>query len=158
MNLEKKLPLWNELPTFDIYLDQLLDITNDYVSPVTGELLTKTMMHNYTKAQVIVRPKNKRYSRIHLAGAIIVSLLKSVFSLDAIKKGFQIELNHGPPEDVYNRFIEMFNQVSSQNDLSEALNKLPEIDSKAAIIQYEAIIAVVFRLKALSTMEKIVKK
>nr|WP_257608728.1 hypothetical protein [Oenococcus oeni] len=52
----------------------------------------------------------------------------------------------------------MFNQVSSQNDLSEALNRLPEIDSKAAIIQYEAIMAVVFRLKALSTMEKIVKK
>ncbi|MDN6967238.1 DUF1836 domain-containing protein [Oenococcus sp. UCMA 17063] len=158
MNLEKKLPLWNELPAFEIYLDQLLDITNEYVYPVTGERLTKTMMHNYTKAEVIIRPRNKRYSRIHLAGAIIVSLLKSVFSLDAIKKGFRIELNHGPSEEVYNRFIQMFNQASSQNNLSEALSTLPEIDSKAAIIQYEAIMTVVFRLKALSTMEKIVKK
>ncbi len=153
MDKENKLPLWDELPTFEIYLDQLLDLANNYVYPITGEHLTRTMMHNYTKAEVIVRPQNKRYLKIHLAGAIVVSLLKSVFSLDTIKNGFQIEMEQDSAQEAYDRFVNMFNQVSKTSDSEYSGSENP--NSQAAMIQYQAILSVTYHLRAIATMRKI---
>lgn len=153
MDKENKLPLWDELPTFEIYLDQLLDLANNYVYPITGEHLTRTMMHNYTKAEVIVRPRNKRYLKIHLAGAIVVSLLKSVFSLDTIKNGFQIEMEQDSAQEAYDRFVNMFNQVSKTSDSEYSGSENP--NSQAAMIQYQAILSVTYHLRAIATMRKI---
>lgn len=58
--LSIKLPMWDELPSFDLHLDQLLDLTNQYLSPIIGSKITKTMMHNYFKADIIVPPNAKK--------------------------------------------------------------------------------------------------
>lgn len=68
------LPHWSDLPGFDLHLDQLIELTNGYLRPITGDIVTKTMMHNYFKADVLVAPDKKSYHKIHLAGAIIVGL------------------------------------------------------------------------------------
>ena len=73
------LPHWSDLPGFDLHLDQLIELTNGYLRPITGDIVTKTMMHNYFKADVLVAPDKKSYHKIHLAGAIIVGLLKNIF-------------------------------------------------------------------------------
>ncbi|KGO32123.1 hypothetical protein Q757_02890, partial [Oenococcus alcoholitolerans] len=150
-------PEWDQLPNFDIYLDQLLDITNQYIYPITGEKITKTMMHNYTKAEVIMRPDNKKYGRIHLAGAIIVSLLKSVFSLEMIKSGFKLELDHGPSQQVYDFFIKTFNDLYEQKDFTNMQEILSKSRPNAELVQIEASLAVIFRFRAISTVKKITK-
>lgn len=55
-----RLPLWAELPHLSLHLDQLLDITNMYLEPIIGDAITKTMMHNYFKAGIIIPPVKKK--------------------------------------------------------------------------------------------------
>lgn len=146
------LPLWEDLPAFKIYLDQLLDLSKHYIEPITGDKLTKTMMHNYTKASIIVKPVDKRYQRIQLAGAIVVSLLKPIFSLDQIKAGLMLELHNDSPKIAYNRFAKLYNElivaVANNQDLLPTAN----LASDAALIQYQAILAVIFRSQSLKIL------
>nr|WP_252893057.1 DUF1836 domain-containing protein [Lentilactobacillus otakiensis] len=58
--LQIKLPMWEELPTFSLHLDQLLDLTNGYLEPIIGDKITKTMLHNYFKAKILVPPVKKK--------------------------------------------------------------------------------------------------
>lgn len=158
MNRQNVLPLWCDLPEFKIYLDQLLDITNHYVEPITGEKLTKTMMHNYTKANIIIKPVDKRYVRIHLAGAIVVSLLKIIFSLDQIKCGLQVELTNDAPDVAYDRFARMYNDVINKVHENESFLPHGSLNSEAALLQYQAILAVIFRAQSVETLKEIETK
>ena len=76
-NIFPRLQLWSELPSFNLHLDQLLDIKNSFVEPMIEEKITKTMMHNYFKVEIIEAPIKKRYARKHLAGAIVVGVFKN---------------------------------------------------------------------------------
>ncbi|WP_283678923.1 DUF1836 domain-containing protein [Lentilactobacillus sp. Marseille-Q4993] len=138
-----KLPLWEELPDFSLHLDQLIEFTNKYVEPIVGDKLTKTMMHNYFKANVIKSPDGKLHDRIQVAGAIVVSLLKNVFSLTEIKLGLAWILSDDSPQVGYDNFVKMFNEQAEQK-----LNEVTSIDlkgaSKPTVMQYNAVQTVLF--------------
>ena len=140
------LPLWNELPSFDLHLDQLLDITNSFVEPMIEEKITKTMMHNYFKAGLIEAPIKKRYARKHLAGAIVVGVLKNVFSLSEIEQGIRLVLTDTSPAEGYDNFIKMFNDQSSKKTIkmSSMANTNLETTSRTIVVQYSAVQSVLF--------------
>lgn len=78
------LPRWEELPSLDLYMDQLVNYINQAYYPATdpSELpLTRSMVNNYVKQKIIPAPVNKRYQRQHLALLILIYALKKVFSL-----------------------------------------------------------------------------
>jgi hypothetical protein len=139
----KQLPLWKELPSIELHLDQLLQLTNNYLKPITGEEITKTMMHNYFKAEIIVRPTKKHYQKIQLAGALIVGLLKSIFTLNEIQTGFQQVLVNTNPETGYNNFVRIFNQQIK-------LKKPPILNTEDPLVklQFDAVQAILFWISA----------
>ncbi|MFT8399749.1 MAG: DUF1836 domain-containing protein [Lentilactobacillus diolivorans] len=143
-----KLPLWDELPGFSLHLDQLLDITNSYVEPIIGETVTKTMIHNYFKGQILDSPETKGYERKQLAGAIVVDLLKNVFTLSEIKQGLNWILVDASPQEGYDNFARMFNEQAAQKRIGST--KVTSIDlksaSKATVMQYHAVQAILFWL------------
>ena len=54
------LPRWNELPTIDLYIDQLVSLLEQYLSGyITNDnekddkIITKTMINNYVKHNVL---------------------------------------------------------------------------------------------------------
>ncbi|WCJ51304.1 DUF1836 domain-containing protein [Lentilactobacillus buchneri] len=106
--LQIRLPMWEELPAFSLHLDQLLDLTNEYLEPIIGDKITKTMLHNYFKAKILVPPVKKKYQRTQLAGAIVVGLLKNIFTLNEVKAGLITLLGNGTPKTGYNNFVIMF--------------------------------------------------
>ena len=80
-------PRWNELPEFDIYMDQVIALTERYLralSPDGRVQLTPSMINNYVKSGALPPPKNKKYNRTHLALLMIICFAKSVMEISAI--------------------------------------------------------------------------
>lgn len=82
------IPRWKELPTIDIYLDQLVTYLNEYLNKYIGSeespVITKTMINNYVKQQVIPAPIKKKYRKDHIAYLFVICILKQVYSISDI--------------------------------------------------------------------------
>ena len=65
-----RLPRWEDLPTFDIYMDQLITLVKQYLKDLFDEedvIITSSMINNYVKMELIPKPVKKRYNREHIA-------------------------------------------------------------------------------------------
>lgn len=112
------IPRWNELPNVDLYLDQVVTFINNFLSPYIffnipykkeeNELLTKTMINNYVKNNLIEAPIKKQYSKIQLAKLFVICVLKQVYSMQDIKRLINIALVDTPIQTAYDRFCKLF--------------------------------------------------
>ena len=105
------IPRWNELPTIDLYIDQVVSLLEQYLSGYIKndnekeeKLITKTMINNYVKHHVIKPPINKKYSKEHTASLFVIFILKEVYSIHDIKKLINLAIETSPIELAYNRF------------------------------------------------------
>ncbi|MBQ6900086.1 MAG: DUF1836 domain-containing protein [Firmicutes bacterium] len=105
------IPRWDELPSIDLYMDQIVTYIDSALSPLFGMVgaapITKSMVNNYVKARIVDAPVNKKYPRLSVAMIIVVYILKSCFATDEIGK--LIRYGMGMGEDVsltYDRFCE----------------------------------------------------
>ena len=65
-------PRWDEIPGIDLYMDQVLSYIEEYLPFYTSDdsnesLITKTMINNYVKQEIIAPPVKKKYTRLHIA-------------------------------------------------------------------------------------------
>ena len=71
-------------------MDQVLSIIENSLSIFSSEneenIITKSMINNYVKQNVIEKPFKKRYKRFHVSYLIIISTLKRVLSISEISK------------------------------------------------------------------------
>ena len=62
------IPRWNELPSIDLYIDQIITLIDNSLAPILchhdGFPLTKSMINNYVKARIVDAPVNKKYPRM----------------------------------------------------------------------------------------------
>ncbi|MCH4011689.1 MAG: DUF1836 domain-containing protein [Furfurilactobacillus sp.] len=152
------LPHWSDLPGFDLHLDQLIELTNGYLRPITGDIVTKIMMHNYFKADVLVAPDKKSYHKIHLAGAIIVGLLKNIFSLEELRVALQYIIDNESPQKSYDHFITLFNREAANDSFKHfrlAEQQQQEM-SAAEVIRYDALEAFLFWLSAKKALHRVI--
>ncbi|MFD0897450.1 DUF1836 domain-containing protein [Loigolactobacillus binensis] len=103
-----QLPYWKDFPDFDIYMEQLVNLVNQYLAPLALDPVTPAMINNYVKHKVMFKPVKKRYRREHLAAVVTLTLLKTVFPLEMIRTGFAGELNALSAQAAYDRFITNF--------------------------------------------------
>lgn len=107
-----RLPRWNEIPDIDLYIDQVVSYLENYLSNYIknenekklDKIITKTMINNYVKHEVIKPPVNKKYSREHIAYLFVIFILKQNYSMDEIKKLITLALDTSSIKDAYNRF------------------------------------------------------
>lgn len=92
---EKEFPKWEELPQIPLYMDQVILYLGEGLSLFQREedtpLLTNSMINNYVKNGVLPHPEKKKYSRAHLAGLLMICMLKPQLSLQDIKTLFSGE-------------------------------------------------------------------
>ena len=104
--LEFHLPRFNELPDIELYMDQVLNIIENSLIIFSSEndenIITKSMINNYVKQNVIEKPFKKRYKKFHVAYLIIISILKKVLSISEISK--IINNQDYEVEEFYNMF------------------------------------------------------
>lgn len=57
------LPRWEELPDIELYMDQVISLVGKYLTPILPKqeqaLLTKSMVNNYVKLELIPAPVKK---------------------------------------------------------------------------------------------------
>ena len=112
-NLKKVYPKWSELPTIDLYLDQVLLYVNqlDSSSIVDDDKgLTAAMINNYVKNGHLDKPIKKKYSRRQLARLIVITCLKNVFAIQEISKTISSLTKDGDSEAMYDNFVMCMNE------------------------------------------------
>ena len=61
------LPRWNELPDFDLYMDQILNFleknTEIFGISEKEKIITNSMINNYVKLGLIKAPIKKKYNK-----------------------------------------------------------------------------------------------
>jgi hypothetical protein len=110
---EVKLLRWNDLPKFPIYADQLLQIVKDELSFMQiedEELITKSMINNYVKWQMMPKPVKKKYEKLHIVSVIVITILKQVLPITKIKDGIKLQIILQGNERAYDSFCEAFEE------------------------------------------------
>ena len=80
-----------EIPNIDLYMDQVttfLDGRLRYLTRNPGEdkVMTKTMINNYAKNDLLPPPNKKKYSREHIIILIFIYYYKGILSIGDIQK------------------------------------------------------------------------
>ncbi len=84
-----RLPAWEEIPDFGLYMNQLIDLLRRYLDYLPPELkeeqfITAATINNYVRTKVMPEPVKKRYYREHIAYLLIILSLKQSLSLSMI--------------------------------------------------------------------------
>lgn len=104
------LPLWNELPDIELYMDQVLSILNKHLAlyheTTHGDkLITPTMINNYVKLKIMPPPVKKRYSKLHLAYLLIICTLKQTLDMATIQKIIPADSTPDEVRTIFNSFV-----------------------------------------------------
>ena len=103
-----------EIPRIDLYIDQILTLVSDRTSEASeryrDNLLTKTMINNYSKEGLIMPVKGKKYTKEHIIQMLLIYSLKNSLSIGEIKrliKGAYLEGFDGEMlTRCYDRFVD----------------------------------------------------
>ena len=78
-----------DIPNIDLYMDQVLTFLDQELGTVRevneDKAMTKTMINNYTKNQLMPPPEKKKYSREHMLNLIFIYYFKNFLGLKDIK-------------------------------------------------------------------------
>lgn len=83
------LPRTKDLPGIDLYMDQVVSVVVNALSPLEidgrTDFLTSAMINNYVKQGLLFSPKNKKYSKAQVCFLIVICILKRVYAINEIK-------------------------------------------------------------------------
>jgi len=104
-----RLPRWQELPSIDLYMDQVVLLMEQYLRlymPDGDSFLTPAMINNYVKSKTLPPPVKKRYGRSHIAGLIFICILKQVLPIADIYDLLLRDTDDALLPEVYDDFCE----------------------------------------------------
>ena len=113
MNTTFSYPKWEEIPSINLYLDQVLLYVNQICPPASLDKekgLTASMVNNYVKHGYISKPEKKKYQRKQIARLIAITTLKSVFSIQEIAQTLNTLHTDTNSEELYNAFVDYMNE------------------------------------------------
>lgn len=83
----------DEIPNIDLYMDQVTTFMEKGLSPTKryeeDKILTKTMINNYAKNNLLPPPLKKKYSREHMIVLIFIYYFKNILSIRDIEQLLQ---------------------------------------------------------------------
>lgn len=100
-----RLPRWEELPDLDLYMDQVLKLTDKHLAPIGIKPVTAAMINNYVKLKLLPPPIGKKYTRQHVAFIFAIAILKDVFEIIQIREGILYETQTLGLKQAYNFFV-----------------------------------------------------
>ncbi len=80
----------SDIPNLDLYMDQILTLFDSSLSNnkryPNDKLLTKTMINNYSKANIITPVTGKKYSKEQIIQILLIYYLKNSLTIQEIKR------------------------------------------------------------------------
>ena len=85
-----RLPAWEEIPDFGLYMEQVVQLLKQYLSYLPPELkqsqtITAAAINNYVRTKMLPEPRKKKYYRIHIAYLLMICTLKQSLSLSMLQ-------------------------------------------------------------------------
>ena len=117
----------SEIPRIDLYMEQVTSFFEDQLGEMRrkdeDKILTKTMVNNYTKYEVLPHPEKKKYGREHMIALTYIIMLKKILSIQDIKTFFNLTEDKDPLllEPQYNVFRQIME--STYQSTAELLEK-----------------------------------
>ena len=82
-----------DIPNIDLYMDQVTTFMDEHLAEgkrfPDDKILTKTMINNYTKNQLLPPPYKKKYSKDHMLLLIFIYYFKNILSINDIRSIFR---------------------------------------------------------------------
>lgn len=80
-----------DIPNMDLYMDQVTTLMEKGLKPAArhgdgDKILTKTMINNYAKNDLLPAPFKKKYSKEHILVLIFIYYFKGILSIGDIQK------------------------------------------------------------------------
>ena len=99
-----RLPRWEDIPDFGLYMEQVLTLLTKYLDYMPPELkeeqfITAATINNYVRKKIMPEPVKKKYYRIHIAYLIMICSLKQSLSMTTLK----ILIPYGIPEEEFQK-------------------------------------------------------
>ncbi len=117
------LPRWEDFPDLEIYMDQMIILTNRYLDvPGNEKNVTASMINNYVKARLMPPPVKKRYGRAHLAYLIVICTLKDALGMSVIEQMFPPGMEGELLRERYNAFVA--NQIKAYHFVADNIDSV----------------------------------
>ncbi len=122
------LPRWYELPTLELYSDQVVSFISDTLRPLQLEenepFLTTAMINNYVKCKLIPPTSKKRYNRNHIAFLLVICIFKKIYSIPKIIQMIEIQKETFDLQIAYDYFcVELENSLQNISKTEFVLSK-----------------------------------
>ncbi|MGN6712571.1 DUF1836 domain-containing protein [Anaerocolumna jejuensis] len=82
----------DDIPNIDLYMDQVTTFMDEHLKFSKryneDKLLTKTMINNYTKNDLLPPPNKKKYTKEHMLMLIFIYYFKNILSINDIQQMF----------------------------------------------------------------------
>lgn len=135
-----------DIPNIDLYMDQITTFMDSHLhstarNPGEDKILTKTMINNYAKNDLLPPPVKKKYSKEHMLMLIFIYYFKNLLSFHDIEHLFKplIGEHFDEPgglslEDIYREVFSMEKDQMERlkSDVTDKFQKSQETFSKAA--------------------------
>lgn len=107
----------DEIPNIDLYMDQVTTFMESHLGNLKrnpeDKVLTKTMINNYAKTELLPSPDKKKYSKNHVIMLTFIYYFKNVLSISDIKTlmkkitaGHFKEGSSPELEEIYNEILQ----------------------------------------------------
>lgn len=159
----------SEIPDIDLYMDQVTTFMENKLQEFKrideDKILTKTMINNYTKNQILPAPTKKKYSNEHIMLLILTYHLKQILSisdihslLSPISKKNDSKLNITIPiKTIYENFTEIQSKEYSAfaENMTKKMSELQEqVDSQEKNSDVLILFSMIFSLIIQASLEK----
>lgn len=161
----------SDIPCIDLYMDQVTTLFENKLHnqkrDPKDKILTKTMINNYSKAKILIPPKNKQYSKEHIILLNLIYNLKQTLSINDISmllsplvSNMSDENKDNSLDDLYKMFLQIKKNESSSfeenfNSKFESLkNEFPDIESENNKTNFKELILTVLMLINESNLKK----
>lgn len=119
----------SDIPNIDLYMDQVTTFMDSRLrsgvrNPGEDKVLTKTMINNYAKNDLLPPPVKKKYSKEHVLLLIFIYYYKGVLSINDIQTLLDPITEHffqnGEDFDLESIYQEVFNMEKGQIEVMKA--------------------------------------
>ena len=150
------LPKFNEIPNVGLFLEQVTKYVSDYLSPLTKNPVTSSMISNYVKKEIIPRPVKRLYFREHIVYIIFIAMAKNVLPLEHLQTFIEMQKKTYDIEIAYEYFcMEFENVLLYVFEKKDTLDMIGIDDTDEKYMLRNTIIAVVHKFYLEKCFERI---
>ena len=107
---EYRLPRWEDIPDFGLYMEQVLELLRQYLDYLPPELkeeqfITAATINNYVRNRFMPGPFRKKYYRIHIAYLVMICTLKQSLSIATLQKVIPMDLTEDEVREIYSAYV-----------------------------------------------------